>query len=106
MAALEPKQVDHVARPITLLRFGPIPPAVEQRQQPLLGSGFPMFRPQLLEDWLADQTLLSLPHVVLGMRLDEWLVHELPRLSTPDLLANFLHPAVGDVHHPHRPQRE
>ena len=65
-----------------------------------------MFRPQLLEDWRADQTLLSLPHVVLGLSLDEWLLHELQRLSTRDLLADFLHQAVGYVLQYDRLQRE
>src|SRR6266849_10396055 len=65
-----------------------------------------MFRSQLLEDWRADQTLLSLPHVVLGLGLDERLLRELQWLSTRDLLAYFLDQAVGYVLEHHRLQRE
>ena len=38
VAPQQPQQVDHVARPIALLRRRPTAPAVEQRQQPLLCS--------------------------------------------------------------------
>src|SRR5438132_382001 len=71
VAAPEPQQVDHLARPRALIRFWPTAPAVEQRQQPLLRCAMATFCVQSLEDGLADQTLLTLPHVLLGLSLDE-----------------------------------
>ena len=83
-----------------------IAPTVEQRQQPLLSSIIPMFGPQLLEDWRADQTLLRLSHVVLGLGPDERLLRELQWLPARDLLAHFLDQAVSHVLQHYRLQRE
>ena len=74
VSASQPQQVHHIARPIALLRVGPIAPAVKQRQQPPLRSAMATFCVQSLEDGFADQTLLRLPHVVFGLRPDKWLV--------------------------------
>ena len=73
----QPEDIDRVSRAVALLRLWPIAPAFEQRQQPLLRTGTATFRLHSLEHRLADQTLLSLPHVVFGLGLDERLLHEL-----------------------------
>ena len=61
---------------------------------------------QSLEDGLADQMLLRLPHVVFGLRLDKWLIHQQHRLSTRDLVGHFLHESVGHILEHNRLQRE
>src|SRR5258708_6567499 len=85
----KPQQVDHIARSIALLRCWLVAPTVEQPQQQRIRSAtaVPL---EFLEDWQTDQALLTVPHVLFGLRLDEWLMHKLQRPSKHDLFAHFL----------------
>ena len=65
-----------------------------------------MFCLQLLEDWRANQTLLTLPYIIFGLCHDEWLIHELHGLSIRDLDGHILHQALGHVLEHYRLQRE
>src|SRR5438270_4253810 len=106
VAAQKTQQIDDVAGPIALLHLGPAAPRLEQREQQLLRAIFAVLRRQQLQDRRTDQPFLSLPHVVLGLGLDERLLHELQRLSARDPVGHVLHEAVGYVLQHYRLQRE
>ena len=72
----------------------------------MLRSAIATFGLQLLEDGLANETLLTVPHVVFGQSLDEWLIHELHRPSTCDFFAHVFHQPVGHVLEHHGLKRE
>src|SRR5207247_1374289 len=74
-----------------------IAPTFEQRQQHLLRTSIPMLRCHVPEDWRADQTFLSLPHVVFGLRLDQWLLYEPQRLAARDLVGYLLDQSVSHI---------
>ena len=61
---------------------------------------------QSLENGSADQKLLSVPHVILGLCPDEWPTHQANRSSVCDLVGHFLDQEVGDVLEDHRLQHE
>src|SRR5262249_53698154 len=59
VAAQQPQQVDRIPRSIALLRRRPLPPAVQEPQQPLLRSDRAHFRREPLLQRLPDQPLLA-----------------------------------------------
>ena len=89
VAPLQAQEVHHVARPITLLCVRPMAPFLKKHEQPLLRSAAPSLRLHSLEDWQTDKTLLSLPHVVLSLRLDQRLLHQQSRFA-PLYLAGYV----------------
>ena len=108
VAPQQPQQVDHVARPIALLRRAAAAPAVQQRQQPLLGlrlrrcCAFSRCR-----SGCADQPLLALAHVVLRLRLDQRLARPAAPARPRTISSRQpLHQPLGHVLQHHRLQRE
>ena len=61
---------------------------------------------QLLQDGRADQPLLCLAHVVLGLRLDQGLLMHDHGLTMSDLCGDVPDQAIGDVLEDHRLERE
>jgi hypothetical protein len=60
--------VDHIPCFVVDFFYRAIAPTLEQRQQQPLGSARTAFGLLTLDDWLADQPLLGLAHVVFGLR--------------------------------------
>jgi hypothetical protein len=75
VAAPRAQQVDRVAGPIPLLRVQVVAPAVEQHQQQLRPA-IALLRREPLEDGFAYQPLLTLAHVLFGLRFDERLLDQ------------------------------
>ena len=69
-------------------------------------SCFGVLSAQPLQYRHADQSFLRLPHVVLCLRLDEWLLHQYHGLDVGDLVGNRLDQPIGRVLENHRLQRE
>ena len=76
VAPQQTQQVDHIARPVTLLRPGPASPSVKQALQAELCSGFGVLSTQPLQNRCADQSFLGLAHVLFRLRPDQRLFNE------------------------------
>src|SRR3979411_224296 len=92
--AQEAQQVDDVAWTVSLLGWLASAPAVQQLEQSPFDSAGAADGGQMLQDRLADKSLLGAADVILVLGADQRVLQQLIRPSVRDLVADFLHQAA------------